>query len=325
MPEQTGGYQGGAAQPQGGGPVQQQNWSPPQMEQLLQLLLQQNQTGSAGIDNLNANPGANPLFQGQVNPVMAVLSRLFGQQAQTLTDQQRANGNLGDTSSGIAQGQLMGEQATSAGGTFAGMMNQSYQNALAGYQAPSNMTSNAVRSMPQYQQSYMRPQDQGNTNNNTNSNSNGFGGPGFWSENDPYFAAALARSQGTPQQQLPQQQSNIQQAPPAATPPTIQSVLGSSGGGPVGLDPNTGWYTNQNNQAYYDSSGFFNNNNYMTPQQQQQQRGNGQTDLSAYNQPGQYGNPGGGGGLGNPSYEEWSGDYETDWQGTGAGWNGPVW
>lgn len=249
-----GGYQGGAAQPPGGGPVQSQNWSPEVMQSLLQALLGSVQQGTAGINNLNANPGANPLFQGQINPILQAIQPFLQSQQTTLQDQQRANGNLGDTSSGIAMGNLLGQQTTQMGGVAANAMNQAYNNSLAGYSAPATMAGNAVRSAPMYQQSYMQPQQQqgGNPPGTYGTGTNSFlnGTSGFNAANDPYFQNAMA--QANPQQ--PQQQQT-QQPPPQPGGPTIWDILrNQSGGAGLGgqgsresfyMDPSTGTFSNQ--------------------------------------------------------------------------------
>lgn len=253
-----GGYQGGAAQPQGGGPVQSQNWSPGAMDPMLQQLLASVLSGTQGINNLNANPGANPLFQGQINPILQAMQPFLQGQQQTLQDQQRANGNLGDTSSGISMGNLLGQQATQMGGVAANAMNQAYNNTLAGYSAPATMAGNAARSMPQYNQAYMQPQQQqgggGNPPGTYGTGQNSFlnGQSGFNAANDPYFQNAMAQYN---QNMTPNPQT--QQPPPPPPPPTtpLWDILRQQSGGGGGLggggresyyvDPSTGTFSNQ--------------------------------------------------------------------------------
>lgn len=252
----AGGYQGGAAQPQGGGPVASQNWSPGAMDPMLQQLLSSVLSGTAGINNLNANPGANPLFQGQINPILQAMQPFLQGQQQTLQDQQRANGNLGDTSSGISMGNLLGQQATQMGGVAANQFNQAYNNTLAGYSAPATMAGNAARSMPMYQQSYMQPQpgQPGGAVGGTSSNAFLNGTSGFNAAQDPYFQAAMAAANPQPTNQQPgsQLQQQIQQ-PQQPSGPSIWDILNrQSGLGNQGtssnfyMDPSTGTFSNYN-------------------------------------------------------------------------------
>lgn len=236
------GFTGGGAPARGGGPITSQNWSPDQMGKLLQILTQQTQAGTQNLNQFVQNPLSSSLFTGTVNPILQAMQPYLQQQQQTLTDQQRALGNLGDTTSRVAMGNLMGQQATQMGGVVGNLANQVYQNILQGLIAPTTMAQNTVRSVPQYQQNYAVPQGGGAGS-----------GPMLQSSQDRTMSPTPGFDQFTQSLQNTGYSSGTQgpnagAAAPTTAGPSIWDILNQQsggGGGNIMFDPSTGTFTNQ--------------------------------------------------------------------------------
>lgn len=157
------------------------------------------------------NQGVNsPLLQSVLGPALANLNKGFGIQDQQLQDQFRQAGALGSGAQGSAFSNLKYGQSGQQGNMIANIissmlpqmtqgLNQQYQNQLG---VPGLLGSTLGTARPQVVQGNISAMNQGTGPGGAGGaggaggggNSLGFGGSGFYAENDPYFQAAQKAS-----------------------------------------------------------------------------------------------------------------------------------
>ena len=293
-----GGFTGGGSPTSLGGTPTSTNWSPPQMQDLLKMLLSQTQGGVENINNFIKNPLSSELFQNTVNPILAAMQPRLQAQQTAMTDAFRATGGLRDTSYRGALTGLMGEQATQMGGVVGGLANQVFNNLLNALQTPTNMVQQSVRSMPMY--------NQGNTLQPRSGGGGGGGGGGpttSGAEFDARQAEAIRRAEEM--RRFNSTLSNTGQPEPGAGTapqgPSIWDILNQGGlsgggaGGAIGYDPNTGSFVSMPSEGSYDS-GAISSPTYSDPY------GSGGYSFDSYS----------GGDNSEPGMADWSGYTDTD-------------